>query len=219
MNKKTVKKHFDSIADSYDSYTAKRILHYNSTKEIIKKYYQKGYKVLEVGCGTGDVINFLNPDIGWGQDISPKMVELAKKKYGKNNKLKFSTNWPKEKFDYIFMTDVVEHLDDRRKVFTKIGKLLRKDGLFVNTMMNPVWEPLEIIYTKLGLKMPEGPHQRVGFDKLKHEAERSGLKIIEHDYKLLMPVYVPFITGFLNKYLEKYLKKVNFIEFFVAEKS
>ena len=42
--------------------------------------------VLEVGCGTGELLNAVRPSYGIGIDISPNMIEIAKKKYPINNK-------------------------------------------------------------------------------------------------------------------------------------
>lgn len=219
MNNKNVRGHFDKIAGKYDSYTAKRQLHYDKTKEIIFKYAKNKINVLEVGCGTGDVLAFVNPVNGYGMDISPQMVKIANKKYQRNKNLTFSTQWPKKgKYDFIFMTDVVEHLDDRLNTFKKISNLMKPGSVFVNTMMNPAWEPVEKIYTKLGLKMPEGPHARVTFNLIKQEIKSTGLKIIKHDYALLMPIHVPLLTGLINNYLEKHFKQFAFIEYFAAQK-
>ena len=35
--------------------------------------------VLEVGCGTGELLNAVRPSYGIGIDISPNMIEIAKK--------------------------------------------------------------------------------------------------------------------------------------------
>ena len=62
-----------------------------SIKRIIKKHYKKPKNLLELGCGTGNHSNLLsklNLNV-LGIDKSPYMLHVAKKKYGKNKKLKF----------------------------------------------------------------------------------------------------------------------------------
>ena len=85
-------------------------------------------------------------------------------------------------------------------------------------MANPIWEPVLMIGEKVGLKMPEGPHNRIRYKDIKSLIKSLGLKIIKHDYKLLIPVHVPLLTSLFNNYLEKYLKKLCFIEYFVIKK-
>jgi hypothetical protein len=217
MRKTDVQKHFDEIAGNYDYYTGKRKLHYSTLKKLIRKLIGENKKVLEIGCGTGDLLYYLKPKHGYGVDISSQMIRIAGTKYQKSKNLKFSTTWPKEKFDFIFMSDVVEHLEEREEVFRRIAGLMKPGGLFVNTMMNPVWIPVEFVYNLFGWKMPEGPHKRVAYSLLKTEIERAGMKIVSHDYTLLMPVRIPLVTHLLNTYLENLLRRFAFIEFFVCK--
>ncbi len=217
MRRTPVQKHFDKIAADYDAYTKKRSLHYSTLKKLIRRLIGKNKKVFEVGCGTGDLLYSLEPKYGYGMDISGEMIRIANTKYQKSKNLKFSTKWPLEKFDFIFMSDVVEHLESREEAFKRIVSLMRPTGVFVNTMMNPVWVPAEFVYNLFGWKMPEGPHKRVGYNTLKTEMEKSGMKIVDHDYTLLMPIRIPLITHLLNTYLAKPLRRFAFIEFFVCK--
>lgn len=220
MRKTTVEKHFDKVAKNYDFYTKKRELHYSNLKKLLASFIPRDSKVFEVGCGTGDLLYYLKPKIGFGLDISSKMVSIAKDKYRKIKKLTFSTSWPKnEKYEYIFMSDVIEHLEDPERTFYKIAKYMGPKTIFINTMMNPLWEPIETLYNLFGWKMPEGPHNRIDFKAIETILDKVGMKIIKHDYKLLVPIKVPLITNFANKYLEKYFKKLAFIEYLVAVRS
>src|SRR5579872_5435686 len=57
------------------------------------RYYQKllrnyfaflvppGLRVLEVGCGLGDLLAAVKPSLGVGIDFSPAMIELARRRH------------------------------------------------------------------------------------------------------------------------------------------
>jgi len=216
MGKTNVEIHFDEVAKNYDLYKEKNWFYYDNLKKLLKGLIPANKKVLEIGCGTGDLLNHLKPKYAYGFDISGEMVSIAKVKYKKSKKLHFSTVWPKKAFDYIFMSDVIEHLEDPQKTFEQISELMNKKSKLVVTMANPIWEPFLMIAEKIKLKMPEGPHNRITNDELKMMIEKEGMKITIHDYKLLMPVKIPGITNFANKYLEKPLKRFAFIEYFIA---
>ena len=217
MRKTASEKHFDEIAREYDFYKSKNYFYYNNLKKLLGSLIPKNRKVFEVGCGTGELLNHLRPKYGYGYDISQKMISISKSKFRISN-LTFSTSWPKEKFDYIFMSDVIEHLDDPKETLRKISGLMDRKSVFVCTMANPAWEPVLMIAEKLDLKMPEGPHKRVAFNDLRLTVNDLGMKIIKHDYKLLVPIGIPFITDLANKYFERYFKKLSFMEYFVAIK-
>lgn len=216
--KTKVEKHFDKVAKNYDSGKQKYSYYYSNLKKLLKSMVRPKSKVLEIGCGTGDLLASINPNRGFGQDISPEMIRIAKNKYKNNKHLKFSTVWPSDKYDYIFMSDVIEHLEEPDSVFKKIYKLMNGDSALIITMANPKWEPLLMFWEKMGWKMREGPHERIGFEEIHGILKRNGLKIIKHDYRLLIPIEIPVITELVNRYLEPKLKKYAFIEYFMAAK-
>jgi ubiquinone/menaquinone biosynthesis C-methylase UbiE len=218
MGKTASEIHFDKIAARYDYYKNKSSFYYTNLKKLLGSLIPKGKRVFEVGCGTGDLLNNLSPKYGYGFDISSQMVKIAKDKHRQSKNLSFSTEWPKDSFDYIFMSDVIEHLENPEETFKQISKLMGRNTTFICTMANPVWEPILMVAEKLGLKMPEGPHKRVSFEDLRIMMEQSGLKVVKHDYKLLMPISIPVLTKLVNKYLERYLRKLAFIEYFNAVK-
>ena len=216
MARSEVEKHFDTIAAKYDFYTKKRNLHYSSLKKLLKTFIPPGKTIFDVGCGTGDLLASLKPKFGYGMDISTRMIAISKIKYQKSKNLQFSTKWPEKKFDYIFMADVIEHLENPKDIFKSISRLMDKNTTLICIMANPLWKPVLMIAEKLKLKMPEGPHNRIKNHELRIILEEAGLKIVKHNYKLLIPVKIPFITDFANKYLEKWFKWLAFIEYFIA---
>lgn len=219
MKKTTVvEKHFDVVAADYDKGKRKYNLYYSTLKKILKSQIPQGSVVCEIGCGTGDLLVSVKPKKGYGMDISSQMISIARDKYAKSKNLSFSTKYPKGKFNYVFMCDVIEHLEKPNSTFRKISLLMGKDSLFINTMANPIWEPLLMVWEKLGLKMPEGKHYRMGFDQIVTLLKKNNLKVIRHDFKLLVPINIPFFTLFANKYLEPFLKRLAFVEYFIAVK-
>lgn len=211
--------HFDRISKRYDFYKTMNNFYYSNLKKTLLDIIPKESLVLEIGCGTGDLLYTLKPKIGYGLDISRGMIQIAKNKY-KDRNLVFSTVYPTNiKFDYIFMSDVIEHLEEPDVVFKRVYMLLKRDGLFINTMANPMWEPFLILAEKLGLKMPEGPHERISVQSLRNKLNDAGLEIVNEEKKLLIPIKIPIITNLFNRYLENYLKKYAFIQITVAKKT
>ena len=219
MHKTKVEKHFDLVAKNYDLYKEKNSFYYDNLKKLLKKEIPKDCIVFEVGCGTGELLASLDPRNGYGMDISSEMVRLAKEKYKTDRHLHFSTQYPSSYFDYVFMSDVIEHLVYPEKVFRQISKLMNQKSKFIVTMANPFWEPVLMLAEKMKLKMPEGPHKRIAFNDLKLIINSLGMKVVKHDYRLLVLVKIPLVTDFMNKYMEKYLKPLCFIEYFVIVKA
>jgi len=221
MKKTVVEKHFDKVADDYDSGKRKYSYYYENLKKLLGSLIPPGRSVFEIGCGTGDLLASLEPKYGYGMDISSEMVKLAKNKYQNLMSLEFSTSLPSHsvgRLDFIFMSDVIEHLEEPEDIFFRIAKLMDKKTVFVNTMANPIWEPLLMFWENMGWKMKEGPHNRIKYHELTTIFKNIGLKVVKHNFKLLMPVNIPLITWAVNHVLEPYFRKYAFIEYVVIRK-
>ena len=118
--KEELKKRFDRLAGRRDEWIARNRYYYGDQARYFRFLVPEGMSVLELGCGTGDLLNALKPGRGVGIDISPETITLAKKKYphlefrqGDVEELKGID----ETFDFIVMADVVGHLQDIEETF------------------------------------------------------------------------------------------------------
>ena len=217
-----VEKHFNSIASQYENYKKNSWYYYQNIKELYQKIIPPGQKVLEIGCGTGDIISFVNPQYGVGIDISPAMISLAKQKYPMIYfKIARIENFKTEKqFDYIFLADVVEHLEDIPAAIVGIRRVCNNETRVIFTYANPLWEPILIFLEKMGLKMPEGPHYRIPFHKLKKILMKYDFKVLERGWKLLVPAYIPGLSNFINRffYHVPLLKRLGMLEYIIIKK-
>jgi 2-polyprenyl-3-methyl-5-hydroxy-6-metoxy-1,4-benzoquinol methylase len=110
-----------------------------------------GMKVLDVGCGRGEVVLFCarHGIDALGVDYSKEAVSIAQKAKAtydseQQNRMKFICDDIEkielnESFDRIFMLDLIEHLHDWElsKLFKVCGRLLKPNGyLVIHTLPN-----------------------------------------------------------------------------------
>lgn len=132
-------------------------------KELVK-YFKiiKDMKVLDVGCGRGEMILYAakNKANAYGIDYSKSAIQLAnmvKNKQEKEIKNRMNFNLMDAKklkfgnssFDLVILTDVVEHLYDNELdvVFSEIYRVLKKDGiLVVHTAPNKLFNEITYKY-------------------------------------------------------------------------
>ncbi len=217
-----IAEHFDEVSADYDFWKNKNWYYYDELKRIAKEYSVVDKKILDVGCGTGTILSELPLKRGTGIDISQKMIDVARERYHDRQDLSFAaadiTNFvPQEKFDTVLCFDVVEHIVDHRLLLQSLAHCINPDGKIVLSMANPLWEPILMLAEKLKMKMPEGPHHRISAKMLMKLANDVGLELLKKEERLLVPKYIPFISGFFNDYFGHlpFFKNLNFIEVFI----
>ncbi|OHA07062.1 MAG: hypothetical protein A2934_03705 [Candidatus Sungbacteria bacterium RIFCSPLOWO2_01_FULL_47_10] len=220
-----VQKHFDHIAPEYDSWKRKNWYYYDAVKRIYRGLIPVGAKVLEIGCGTGEILAELKPARGVGIDISEEMIKRAAKKYAgipqlefhQGNAASFVTG---EHFDFIFLADVIEHLEDVMKSIANISRMAKPGASVIVSMANPLWEPVLELSEKFGMKMPEGPHERIPVWRLIGEMRRNQFELRQSKYFLPFPKYIPFFSHVFNAVVEHipFLNRTGVIAVFVFVK-
>ncbi|MCR4336927.1 MAG: bifunctional class I SAM-dependent methyltransferase/glycosyltransferase family 2 protein [Candidatus Omnitrophica bacterium] len=198
--KEFVRAHFDSIAHDYDKWKKKNAYYYQNVKAFVTRNVRPGSRVLEVGCGTGEVLASIKPSYGVGIDISPEMIQRATEKFPQYKFFagpveEFSTE---EKFDFIVMVDVVDHVYDVMDVFQSLLRLCHAETKIILTTINPWWDPILSFMEKFGAKMPEGPHNFLEIDDIKRIIELVNFSVNYSGYLLLFPKYIPILSYLAN---------------------
>jgi len=126
----------------YDEYWKNRGFHAPSLgrAKIISKYIEVGSKILDIGCGDGTIIEYLSknnkPKEIVGIDISKKAIDYVKKKGFKAYEMdilsdEFTKFLANKKFDYIIITEVLEHIQDSEKAILIIKRHFTK-SIFIS---------------------------------------------------------------------------------------
>ena len=109
--------------------------------EIYVSNYVKpksGDRLLDIGCGPGDILNYL-PSVDYtGFDISPEYIAAAEKRFGSRGRFFCgdvgATSQPEEGgYDIALATGVVHHLDDEvaGRLFKLAMRALRPEGRLI----------------------------------------------------------------------------------------
>ena len=200
-DKNYIKDYFDLLSAKRDK-LKKRNKFYHSS---IEKYYQylipKGSRVLEIGCGTGDLLYSVSPSYGVGIDFSESMVKIANEKYPA---LKFISQDAEsldleEKFDYIILSDVIGLLWDVQKVIRNLRKVSDKSTRIIINSYNYLWHSLLSVGEKLKLKTKDPTQNWLSLQDIISLLELEGFQIIKTDRKILLPKYMPVLNYFVNR--------------------
>lgn len=132
------------------------ISHTDSSKSLFEKVYQKlklynirykfskldhkenGKKLLDIGCGTGDFIQFAQKKglKVFGIEPNQKAIEIAKNKIGREGEFFDELSDTDETFDSITLWHVLEHIPDLNRTLIEIKSKLKSEGELIIAVPN-----------------------------------------------------------------------------------
>jgi SAM-dependent methyltransferase len=193
----------EQVAPKRAGYIRRNRYYYKNLVRFFRFNIPVGSSVLEIGCGTGFLLNAVEPSNGLGIDLSPAMIKLARENYP-NQKFEVmdAENLTiSEKFDYVILSDTLGYLEDIQKVFNELKKAIHSRTRVLITYHSFLWEPVLWLVQKLGLKMP---HRRLNWlnrGDVVNLLELEGYEVIKSGRRYLFPVYIPVLSWIMNKYI------------------
>jgi ubiquinone/menaquinone biosynthesis C-methylase UbiE len=155
----------------------------------------KGMNILDVGCGTGnhlDLYRRYKCNL-YGLDMSPSMLEVARKRLGDTAKLDFgnAANMPYEnnQFDLIITMLSLHEIspETRSAAIKEMKRVLKEDGRILLIDFNPgPIQPLQGWTSKVIIFFSELAAGREHFRNYRHYMANGGLStlVAQHDLKV-----------------------------------
>jgi len=205
MNDRTerIRDHFDNLAVHIDKWHRRNKYYHDDQIGYFRYLVGDNKRVLELGCGTGELLNELKPSYGVGIDISPAIVGIARARYpnltfltGDVNDLDFLAE---DGFDFVILSDLVGYLDDVQTCLEKLQRFCAPHTRIVISYYNLLWEPILRMGETLHLKMPTPEQSWLSLDDLRNLLALSDLQVVKTERRLLFPKYLPVISWILNR--------------------
>ncbi|MEK7254095.1 MAG: bifunctional class I SAM-dependent methyltransferase/glycosyltransferase family 2 protein, partial [Bacteroidota bacterium] len=211
--------HWNRIAERLIKGTGASAYYYKLLRHFYRHHIPAGQRVLEVGCGTGDILAATNPAHGVGIDFSEAMLRLASEKHPN---LTFvyadahSLSHLSETFDFIILSDLLNDVWDVQKVLEQVACVSHPGTRIIINAYSKVWETPLTITSKLGLSKPKLLQNWLTVEDLQGLLTLSGFEVICNRQEILLPLPIPIISPFFNRYLVrfwpfKHLALTNFI--------
>ncbi len=195
--------YFDSVAPMRDSWIKTNWYYHDQLARTLSFFIPAGSSVIEIGSGTGVLLDLLKPTRGLGIDISPAMVDIARRNY---SYLEFRTDdvenlETNEKFDYVVLSDLIGFLSDVQRSFENLHRVCHRSTRILITHQHFLWEPVLHLAERLGRKAKQPLLNWLTPHDVANLLELADFETIRSTSRLLLPVYLPVLSALCNRIL------------------
>lgn len=164
-------------------------------------------RILEIGCGLGDLLASLKPRFGVGIDFSQQIIQRAKQKHPQLNFVQADAHeLPlKGTFDVIILSDLANDLWDVQHVFEAFQPLCHPGTRVLINSYNNIWRvPLALIkWLGLGAFLLE--QNWLTPQDIKNLLRLAGFQAFKCNPHVLLPFKIPFFAKLSNRYLVHFI--------------
>lgn len=215
----------NSIAQERENWQSGNSYYYSQLLKSLKFIIPANSSILHINCGTGFILERLNPSYAVGIEDGSEQIDKANQK--KLNNINFLCQNPEElnlpgseSFDFILISSI-EDIVDIKAVMDSLTKYADQHTRIIITNYNYLWNPLATIAEKLKIKYPQELHNWVSTKDVRDFATLSGLDIITSNNIILFPFYLPLVSWALNRFAARlpFFKNLPLIQLTVARKN
>ena len=205
--KEAIRAHIDKFAKSRSKWIDKNSYYYQDDRKYMRFLVSEGLRVLELGCGTGHLLDALNPLYGVGVDLSESIIHEARKNYPhlefihgdlENPELIESLNGP---FDVIVLSDTIGYLDDCEQALAGLHSLCNPDTRLVISYYSWRWEPILKLGEVLGLKMPSVEMNWLSTEDTMNFLNLADFEPVKREWRLLVPRKLFGLGSLINRFI------------------
>lgn len=195
--------YFEENARTRDKWIHRNRFYHSELERHFAFMIPEGSAVLEVGCGTGDLLNAVHPGRGLGIDFAPTLIEIASAKYPA---LEFQVADAEEFIcpftpDYVIVSDLLACLVDVQRFFCTLRKYCGPDTRVIISTYNYLWEPVLRMGEFLHIKQRQPLQNWLSVRDIENLLHLENFEIVKSESKLLLPKYVPLLNWCMNTVL------------------
>ena len=199
--------HWEDLAARSDGPSRAARYYHRRLAEVYRYLVAPGQRVLELGCGRGDLLAALDPAEGVGVDFSPATIAQARERHPE---LRFVLgdvhalgDLLEGSYDVIVLSDLVNDLWDVQEVLEQVRALAAPGARIVLNTYSRLWEPALALAERLGLAQPVLYQNWLTAEDLANLLHLTGFEVIRHWQEVVWPVATPLIDRLCNRYLAR----------------
>lgn len=213
--------HWDEVARRSDRWQGLSGAYHRRIERVYRTLIPPGRRVLEVGCGLGDLLASLAPCEGVGVDFSPEMVSRARERHSEPRFVESDASEIArlgEKFEFVILSDLVNDLWDVQEVLQAVRSVSTPRTRVILNFYSRLWGAPLVAAQALGLARPILAQNWLTVPDAKNLLHLADLEPVRNWEEVLLPLPIPLLAPLCNRILVKLwpLKDLALSNFIVA---
>jgi len=197
--------YFESRADNWVKYRKRRSYYWDSITRYCNYYIQEDSSVLEIGCGSGELLNAVNGHRKLGIDFCEPILNQAKEQFPDLHfELMDAENITiKEKYDVIILSNLIGVIDDIEHVFNELKKVCHEQTRIIVTYYNRFWEPIIRFAEWLRIKKRTPEQNWLSSGDISNLFYLTGFDAYKSSRSMFLPYRIPVLSWLLNRFVSR----------------
>jgi SAM-dependent methyltransferase len=174
--------------------------------EVYRSLVAPNQRVLELGCGQGDLLAALKPSFGLGVDFSNAMLQWAARRHPELHFVRADVqalDLAGQTFDVVILSDLVNDLWDVELALRQLIRLTQPASRLILNFYSRVWElPLDLTRA-LGLSKPLLEQNWLTVQDVDNLLRLADFEVTRRWDEILLPVRVAGLDALANRYLAR----------------
>jgi SAM-dependent methyltransferase len=204
-----VRRFYESHHEGIERSRLRHRYFYDYLRRILRVRVPEGLCVLDLGCGSGDLLASLKPSLGVGIDVSASAIRAARERHGGAG-LRFLEGDVADPavlagaggpFDVVLLVNVVTHLTDVQATLERLHTVAHARTRVLIYSYSRLWQPLLRLAELLGLKYRQPPESWLPPEEIKNMLALADFELVRDDAHLVCPAAIPLLADLVNRYL------------------
>ena len=213
--------HWDGVARSLDRWQGLGAGYHERLARVYRSVIPEGRRVVELGCGDGDLLAALRPAFGVGIDFSGEMLGRAAARHPELHFVRADAHDLSDldgEFDAIVLSDLVNDVWDVQGVLEQVRRFAGRHTRIVVNSYNTLWEAPLSLAARVRLTKPNLPQNWLTRADVSNLLRLTGFDVVRQWSEVLWPLRTPLVGALCNRYLVRLwpFRTLALANFFVA---
>ncbi len=195
--------YFTNAAKGWRKYRSRRAYYWDSITNYCNYFIHPDDSVLEVGCGTGELIGKVNGKNKVGIDFCEALISQAVEAQPnvEFHVMDAENITLSSTFDVVIISNLIGFIDDVELVFNQIRKVCTPRTRVIVTSYSRLWEPLICFAEAIGIKRRTPAQNWISRRDLINLLYLSGFETYRANSSMLVPFNIPIVAPLCNRIL------------------